>query len=155
MKKINVKLLADQVDLEYQIVKLIEDAVYVERFFAKPNNRNCPSMYSLIETAYTKEDYGYWTQKIKLTANPKQITRYDFVIDLLLMIKKDITDDPIFARRLLWLRGSHHKRTRLGRHFGFHRTTLKNKYLTILERLAIKVRKEIPFDKLDYISYRI
>ena len=109
MKKINVQRIADQVNLEYQIQKLLEDAVYVERFLAKPHNRNCPSMYSLIETAYTKEDYGYWTQKLKLRANPKQLSRYDFVIDLLLMIKEDIFDDPILARRLLWLRASHHK----------------------------------------------
>ena len=155
MKRINVKLLADQVDLEYQIIKLIEDAVYVERFFAKPHNRNCPSMYSLIDMAYTKDDYGYWTQRLKLRATPKQVTRWEFVIQLLLMIEKDISDDPVFARRLLWLRGSHYKWTRLGKHFGYHRTTLKNKYLTILERLAIKVRKEIPFDKLDNITYRI
>ena len=155
MKRISVQRIADQVNLEYQIQKLLEDAVYVERFLAKPHNRNCPSMYSLIETAYTKEDYGYWTQKLKLRANPKQLSRYDFVIDLLLMIKEDIFDDPIFARRLLWLRASHHKWTRLARHFGYHRTTLKNKYLIILERLATKVKKEIPFDKLDYITYKI
>ena len=155
MKKIDVKRIVDQVNLEYQIQKLLEDAVYVERFLAKPHNRNCPSMYSLIETAYTKEDYGYWTQKIKLRANPKQLSRYDFVIDLLLMIKEDIFDDPIFARRLLWLRAGHNKWTRLAKHFGYHRTTLKNKYLIILERLAIKVRKNIPFDKFDNIAYRI
>ena len=155
MKKINVQRIADQVNLEYQIQKLLEDAVYVERFLAKPHNRNCPSMYSLIETAYTKEDYGYWTQKLKLRANPKQLSRYDFVIDLLLMIKEDVFDDPIFARRLLWLRAGHNKWTRLAKHFGYHRTTLKNKYLIILERLATKVKKEIPFDKLDYITYKI
>ena len=155
MKKINVQRIADQVNLEYQIQKLLEDAVYVERFLAKPHNRNCPSMYSLIETAYTKEDYGYWTQKIKLTANPRQLTRYEFVIDLLLMIKEDIFDDPIMARRLLWLRASHYKWTWLARHFGFHRTTLKNKYLIILERLANKVRREIPIDKFDNLSYKI
>ena len=155
MKKINVQRIADQVNLEYQIQKLLEDAVYVERFLAKPNNRNVPSMYSLIETAYSKEDYGYWTHKIKLTANPLQLTRYEFVIDLLLMIKKDVWDDPVFARRLLWLRGSHHKWTRLGKYFGLHRTTLKSKYLRILERLAIKVKKEIRFDKLDRITYKI
>ena len=155
MKKIDVQRIVNQVNLEYQIQKLLEDAVYVERFLAKPHNRNCPSMYSLIDMAYTKDDYGYWTHKIKLRATPKQVTRWEFVIQLLLMIEKDISDDPVFARRLLWLRGSHHKLTRLGKHFGFHRTTLKNKYLTILERLAIKVRKEIPFDKLDYITYKI
>ena len=155
MKRIDVQRIVDQVNLEYQIKLLIQDAVYVEKFLAKPNNRNVPSMYSLIETAYSKEDYGYWTQKIKLRATAKQITRYEFVIDLLLMIKEDIIDDPIFARRLLWLRAGHNKWTWLAKHFGYHRTTLKNKYEMILERLANKVRKEIPFDKFDNIAYRI
>ena len=71
------------------------------------------------------------------------------------MIKEDIAEDPIMARRLLWLRASHHKWTKLGRHFGFHRTTLRLKYERILELLAYKVKKDIPFDKLDRITYRI
>jgi hypothetical protein len=112
-------------------------------------------MYQLIETSYDKEDIGYYIKNLKLRATPQQITRYEFVIDLLLMIKKDVAQDPIMARRLLWMRASHHKWTKLAKHFGFHRTTLKNKYQRILERLAIKMKKEITFDKLNRIYYRI
>jgi hypothetical protein len=157
MKKNVVQLQAiiNQINFEYQIQILIEDAVYVEKFLAKPSNRSCPSMYQLIETSYDKEDIGYYIKNLKLRATPQQITRYEFVIDLLLMIKEDISDDPIMARRLLWLRGSNYKWTKLAKHFGFHRTTLKNKYQRILERLAIKMKKEITFDKLNRIYYRI
>jgi len=157
MKKNIVQLqpIINQIDLEYQIQRLLEDAVYVEKFLAKPSNRSCPSMYQLIETSYDKEDIGYYIKNLKLRATPQQITRYEFVIDLLLMIKKDVAQDPIMARRLLWMRASHHKWTKLAKHFGFHRTTLKNKYKRILELLAHKVKKNISFDKLDRIYYRI
>ena len=112
-------------------------------------------MYQLIETSYDKEDIGYYIKNLKLRATPKQLTRYEFVIDLMLMIKEDIYQDPIMARRLLWMRASHYKWTKLAKHFGCHRTTLKNKYERILELLALKVKKNIPFDKLDTITYKI
>ena len=155
MKSIDVAGIVNQINFEFQIQRLLEDAVYCERFLAKPNNRSCPSMYQLIETSYDKEDIGYYINNLKLRATALQITRYEFVIDLLLMIKEDIFEDPIMARRLLWLRASHYKWTKLAKHFGFHRTTLKNKYKMILERLANKVKKEIKFDKFDNIAYRI
>ena len=157
MKKSVVQLqeIINQINFEYQIVRLLEDAVYCERFLSKPNNRSCPSMYDLIETSYDQEDFGYYIKNLKLRATPRQLDRYNFVIDLLLMIKEDISEDPIFARRLLWLRAGHNKWTRLAKHFGYHRTTLKNKYQRILELLALKVKKNIPFDKLDRITYRI
>ena len=155
MKSIDVQGIVNQINFEFQIQRLLEDAVYCERFLAKPNNRSCPSMFQLIETSYDKEDIGYYINNLKLRATALQITRYEFVIDLLLMIKEDIFEDPIMARRLLWLRASHYKWTKLAKHFGFHRTTLKNKYKMILERLANKVKKEIKFDKFDNIAYRI
>ena len=157
MKKNVVQLqkIINQINFEYQIVRLLEDAVYCERFLTKPHNRSCPSMYDLIESSHDQEDFGYYIKNLKLRATPRQLDRYEFVIDLLLMIKEDIYDDHIFARRLLWLRANHFKWTKLGKHFGFHRTTLKNKYKMILERLANKVKKEIKFDKFDNIAYRI
>jgi hypothetical protein len=157
MKKNIVQLqpIINQIDLEYQIQRLLEDAVYCERFLARPHNCSCPAMYDLIETGYDKEDFGYYIKNLKLRATPKQLSRYEFTIDLLLMIKKDVAQDPIMARRLLWMRASHHKWTKLAKHFGFHRTTLKNKYKRILELLAHKVKKNISFDKLDRIYYRI
>ena len=157
MKKhaVQIQGIINQINFEYQIQRLLEDAVYCERFLAKPHNRSCPSMYDLIETSYDQEDFGYYIKNLKLRAAPRQLDRYEFVIDLLLMIKEDISDDPIFARRLLWLRASHYQWTKLAKHFGLHRTTLKNKYQSILEQLAQKVKKNISFDKLDRIYYRI
>ena len=155
MKSIDVAGIVNQINFEFQIQRLLEDAVYCERFLAKPNNRSCPSMFQLIETCYDKEDIGYYIKNLKLRATPLQLSRYEFVIELLLMIKEDIYQDPIMARRLLWLRGSHYKWTKLAKYFGCHRTTLKNKYQMILELLAHKVKKNIPFDKLDRIYYRI
>ena len=152
---VQLQPIINQINFEYQIVRLLEDAVYCERFLAKPNNRSCPSMYDLIETSYDKEDIGYYMKNLKLRATPRQLSRYEFVIDLLLMIKEDVCDDPIMARRLLWMRANHFKWTKLAKHFGLHRTTLKNKYQRILELLAYKVKKNISFDKLDRIYYRI
>ena len=157
MKKnaVQLQVIIDQINFEYQIQRLLEDAVYCERFLAKPNNRSCQSMYQLIETCFDKEDIGYYMKDLKLRATPRQLDRYEFVIDLMLMIKEDVHEDPIMARRLLWMRASHYKWTKLAKHFGLHRTTLKNKYERILELLAYKVKKNIPFDKLDRITYRI
>ena len=157
MKKTDVQLqgIINQISFEFQIKRLLEDAVYCERFLARPHNRSCPSMYDLIETSYDQEDFGYYIKNLKLRAAPRQLDRYEFVIDLLLMIKEDIYEDPIMARRLLWLRAANYKWTKLAKHFGLHRTTLKNKYERILELLAYKVKKNIPFDKLDKIYYRI
>jgi len=73
MKKNIVQLqpIINQIDLEYQIQRLLEDAVYVEKFLAKPSNRSCPSMYQLIETSYDKEDIGYYIKNLKLRATPQ------------------------------------------------------------------------------------
>ena len=78
MKKNGVQLqgIFNQIDFEYQIVRLLEDAVYVEKFLAKPNNRSCPSMYQLIETSYDKDDIGYYIKNLKLKATPRQLSRY-------------------------------------------------------------------------------
>ena len=78
MKKNVVQLqeIINQIDFEYQIQRLLEDAVYVERFLAKPNNRSCPSMYQLIETSYDKEEIGYYIKNLKLRATARQLTIY-------------------------------------------------------------------------------
>ena len=146
-----LKYVLDQkLRIEKNIRWILDDAAYAERFLAKPNNKRCPSMYSLIETCYTPEDFGYHTKKLVLRCTPKQMTHYSSAIDLLLLIKEDVSDNPIQARKLLWLRANRHPFTKLAKMFGYHRTTLKRKYEMILERLADKVRLKF-LDKFDKI----
>ena len=66
------------------------------------------------------------------------------------MIKEDVSNDPVFARKLLWLRASRIPFTQLAKLYSFHRTTLKRKYEIILERLAEKVRINF-IDKYDKV----
>ena len=145
-----------QLNVEKNIIRILDDAAYAEKFLSKPNNKRCPSMFQLIEetcgyTKYDKEDYGYHVNnKLKLRATPRQMTHYGLAIDLLLMIKEDVSDDPVFARKLLWLRASRIPFTKLAKLYGFHRTTLKRKYEIILERLAEKVRINF-IDKYDKV----
>ena len=151
MSNVNLKYILDQkLRIEKNIRWILDDAAYAERFLAKPNNRRCPSMYSLIETCYSPEDFGYHTKKLVLRATPRQMTHYSTAIDLLLLVDEDVYDNPIEARKLLWLRANRHPFTKLAKMFGYHRTTLKRKYEMILERLADKVRLNF-LDKFDKI----
>ena len=143
-------VLNQKLRIEKNIVWILDDAAYAERFIAKPNNRRSPSMYSLIETCYTPDDFGYYTKKLVLRATPRQMTHYTTAIDLLLLVKEDVYENPIEARKLLWLRANRHPYTKLAKMFGYHRTTLKRKYEMILERLADKVRLNF-LDKFDKI----
>ena len=59
--KINY-VLDQKLRIEKNIRWILDDAAYAERFLAKPNNRRCPSMHSLIETCYTPEEFGFWTK---------------------------------------------------------------------------------------------
>ena len=145
------KILADKIRIEDKILRILVDAAMCERYLSKPHNRNVPSMYKLITTCYDVKDFGYHEKAIlKLRATPQQLANYSYAIDLLLMIKEDVTDDPVFARKLLWLRASRIPFTQLAKLYGFHRTTLKRKYEIILERLAEKVRINF-IDKYDKV----
>ena len=151
MSNQNLKYVLDQkLRIEKNIVWILDDAAYAERFLAKPNNKRCPSMYSLIETCYTPEDFGYYTNKLVLRATARQMTHYSTAIELLLLVKEDVYENPVEARKLLWLRANRHPFTKLAKTFGCHRTTLKRKYEMILERLADKVRLNF-LDKFDKI----
>ena len=77
------------------------------------------------------------------------MTRYSQAIDILLMIDKSISEDPIFARKLIWLRANRIPWTKLGKMFAYHRTTIKNMYERILEQIANKIR--INIDNYDTI----
>jgi hypothetical protein len=139
-----------QIELENSIINILEDAARCERFISAPNNKNCPSMYKILETYYDKKDWGYHaTNKMVLRATPKQMTNYSYAIDLLLDVKEDISDDPKFARQLLWMKANRYSMSYLGKWFGVNRIKLKHIYRTILAKLATKVRKNYKFDKLN------
>ena len=90
-----------------------------------------------------------------MRATPRQITRWEFTIDILLMIAPDISKDPVFDRKLVWLRANRYKWSKLSRFLGMHRTTLRLRYEKLLDQLSKKVKKEIKFDKLNKILYLI
>ena len=132
------------------MVGVFVDAGRAERFLAKPNNNRCPSMYKMLETYYQQEDWGYHDRpKLSLRATPKQMTRYNFAVDLLLLIKDDISENPSRDRKLMWLRANRLQWTKLGKMFGFHRTTIKKLYENILDKLSTKLKNNFDnFDKL-------
>ena len=122
------------------IVLILSDAGSCERFLSKPNNKNVPSMYQLIETSYLKSEHGYWDKiKLKLRATPKQMTNYETAIDLLLMIDEKLFEDPLLMRKILWLKATRNSFSAIGRYLIYHRTTIKRMYDTILDKLANKV----------------
>ena len=126
---------------------ILDDAARAERFLARPNNNRCPSMYQLIETSYLPNDIGYYEKpKLKLRATPRQMTNYGLAIDLLCMCDQ-VSEDPTLDRKILWLRANRMKWTSLGKMFGYHRTTIKNRYEIILDNLSNKLKKS--FDNLD------
>ena len=109
--------LKDQITTANQIQILLADAARTERFISKPRHPGSPSMYDLITTSYDENDMGYYKKEIKLTATSKQITRWEFAIDVLLLIKPDISKDTILDRQLFWMRANRFKWTQLARHF--------------------------------------
>ena len=148
------KQIERQLNCEKNIIRILDDAAFAEKFLAKPNNKRCPTMYQLIETAcgyepYDKEDYGYHVDnKLKLRATPRQMTHYGLATDMILEVKEDISDDPVLDRKLLWLRANRIKWSTMAKMFGKHRTTVKKMYEIILNRLATKINATM-LDKYD------
>jgi hypothetical protein len=150
MRKSIERIIEEKLKLEELVVEILSDAAYAERFISKPSNKNCPSMYKLLDFIRERKDIGFYDRpKLVLRATPKQMTRYGLAIDILLMIEKDISDDPNLDRKLLWLRANRFKWTKLGRFFGFHRTTIKRRYQILLDKLCIKLKNN--FDNFDKI----
>ena len=142
------KIVEEQVKLVSHIKEILDDAAYAERFVSKPNNNRCPSMYKLLETHYNPQDWGYHARpKLVIRATPKQMTRYNLAIDILILVDKDISDNPRLDRKVLWLRANRMKWTSLGKMFGYHRTTMKKRYEIVLDKLSIKLKNS--FDNLD------
>ena len=148
------KQIEKQLNCEKNIIRILDDAAFAEKFLAKPNNRRSPTMYQLIEATcgsipYDKEDYGYHVDnKLKLRATPRQMTHYDLAVDIILEVKEDISDNPVEDRKLLWLRANRIKWSTLSKMFGKHRSTVKRMYDIILNRLATKINTTM-LDKYD------
>ena len=106
-------------------------------------------MYDILITSYDKSDIGYYKKQLKFRATPAQISRWEFAIDMLMYVDKDLVDNPIEVREMIWMSAKKYKWTELARHFGYHRTTIKNKYLTILGKLVDKIKVKIKFDILN------
>ena len=154
MNNLAVKL-KEEIANEIQIIHLLDEAAFTERFLSKPKPPHAPSMYDLITTSYSEDEVGYYKKELKMRATPRQITRWEFAIDVLLMIMPDISKDPIFDRKLIWLRANRFKWSKISRFLGMHRTTLRLRYEKVLEQLTRKVKAQIKFDKLNKILYLI
>lgn len=141
-------VIEEQIKLEKLIIEILDDAAYAERFIAAPNNNRVPSMYQVLESYYDKKDWGFHVKpKLVMRATPRQMTRYELALDILLLIDDDISDDPSLDRKLFWMRANRFKWTKLGKFFGFHRITIKNRYIKVLDKLSNKLKNS--FDKLD------
>ena len=139
------------------LVFLLDEAARTERFLSKPKHPGTPSMYDLLLTTYEKKDIGYYQKTLmKLRATPKQITRYEFALDALLAIEIDISKEPTLDRQIIWMRANRFKWTQVGRHFGFNRITIKNRYMKVLTALIKKIKKNNnKYCKLNRILYLI
>jgi len=154
MNNLGVKL-KEEIANEIQIIHLLDEAAFTEKFLSKPKPPHAPSMYDLITTSYSEDEIGYYKKELKIRATPRQITRWEFTIDVLLMIAPDISKDPIFDRKLVWFRANRFKWSKISRLLGMHRTTLRLRYEKLLDQLSKKIKKEIKFDKLNRILYLI
>ena len=107
-------------------------------------------MYKILDYCYDKKDLGYYDRpKMVLRATPRQMTRYSLALDILMEIDKDVSDNPRMARKLLWLRANRFQWTQLAKQFGYHRTTIKKMYETILDKLSNKLKNNLYiFDKI-------
>lgn len=119
------------------IEEVFSDAGRAERFLSTPNNNRCPSMYQVLETYYDKRDWGYHVKdKLKLRATPKQMQNYSIAIDLLLSIK------DLDHKKIVWLKATRNSYTQIGKYLGYHRTTVKRIYDTILDDLVNKIKSK-------------
>ena len=124
------------------LVFLLSEAARTERFLSRPKPPSAPAMYDLLTTLYEPGDWSYYDKALlKIRATPKQITRWEFCIDALLAIEEDISKDPLLDRQIIWMRANRFKWTQVGKHFGFSRYSIKNRYMKILTALTNKIKK--------------
>ena len=144
------------VTAQVHLVSLIDEAARTERYLSKPRGPTSCSMYDLLATNYQPGDWSYYEKALmKLRATPRQVTRWEFAIDVKHMIKPDISKESILDRKLVWMKANRFKWSKMAKLLGKHRTTLRLRYERLLEQLARKVKAEIKFDKLNKILYLI
>ena len=108
------------------VINLIDEAARTERFLSGPKPPRAASMYNLLETTYMQGDWAYYEKKLlKLRATPRQITRWEFAIDCLTAIERDISEDPLLDRQIVWMKANRFKWTEVARHFGFTRHQIR------------------------------
>ena len=123
------------------VINLIDEAARTERFLSGPKPPRAASMYHLLETTYMQGDWAYYEKKLlKLRATPRQITRWEFAIDCLTAVEHDISKDPILDRQIIWMKANRFKWTEIGKHFGFTRHQVKNRYTNVLSKLCDKIK---------------
>ena len=139
------------------LVQLIEEAARTERFLSKPRAPRVSRMYDLLTTRYEKGDWSYYEKSLmKLRATPRQISRWEFVIDALLAIEDDISKDPLLDRQIIWMRANRFSWTKVAKHFGFSRYQIKNRYTNVLSKLCNKIKnKKNTYCKLNQLLYLI
>ena len=139
------------------LVSLIDEAARTERFLSGPKPPRAASMYDLLEVTYMQGDWAYYEkQLLKLRATPRQITRWEFAIEALIAVDAEISKDPILDRQMIWMRANRFKWTAIGKHFGFTRHQVRNRYEKVLTRLLNKIKiNNKKYCKLNAILYLI
>ena len=139
------------------LVFLLSEAARTERFLSRPKPPNAPAMYDLLTTLPQPGDWSYYEKALlKIRATPKQITRWEFCIDALLAIDEDISKEPLLDRQIVWMRANRFNWSQVGRHFGFNRVSIKNRYMKVLTALVNKFKKNNnKYCKLNRILYLI
>ena len=139
------------------LVSLIDEAARTERYLSAPRGPRASSMYDLLQTTYMQGDWAYYEkQLLKLRATPKQVTRWEFAIEALIAVDAEISKDPILDRQMIWMRANRFKWTEIGKHFGFTRHQVRNRYEKVLTRLLNKIKiNNKKYCKLNAILYLI
>ena len=139
------------------LVSLIDEAARTERYLSKPRPPRAASMYDLLATNYEPGDWSYYEkQLLKLRATPRQCTRWEFAIEALLAVDADISKDPLLDKQIIWMKANRYKWTAIGKHFGFTRHQVRNRYEKVLTRLCNKIKiNNKKYCKLNAILYLI
>ena len=139
------------------LVSLIDEAARTERFLSGPKPPRAASMYDLLEVTYMQGDWAYYEkQLLKLRATPRQVSRWEFAIEALLAVDADISKDPLLDKQIIWMKANRYKWTVIGKHFGFTRHQVRNRYEKVLTRLLNKIKiNNKKYCKLNAILYLI
>jgi len=139
------------------LVSLIDEAARTERYLSAPRGPRASSMYDLLQTTYMQGDWAYYEkQLLKLRATPRQVSRWEFAIEALLAVDADISKDPLLDKQIIWMKANRYKWTAIGKHFGFTRHQVRNRYEKVLTRLCSKIKiNNKKYCKLNAILYLI